>query len=247
MTYKTEGIIIKRSSFKEADLLLKVFTPAKGKITVISKGARKIKSKMAGSLDLFYLNNFMFAEGKNFDTLCSAETKERFLFLREDLGKLGKAYYLAEILDKIIPDREPNPAVYREFIKALNGLKISPELALSIFEIRIFSKLGFGPELESCVNCHESLDPGKCSLSKNFGGVLCHDCFRKDPEAYAVSDNAIKLMRMMLRFDQDIIIKVSNLDELLMEIKKFNESYIEKILHRSLKSKQFIAKVNIIN
>lgn len=243
MTYKTEGIIIKRSDFKEADLLLKVFTREKGKITVIAKGTRKIKSKLAGSLDLFYINKFMLAEGKNFETLCSAETTKRHVFLRNDLEKLGKAYYLGELLDKILPEREPNKKIYEEFTGAMSYLEKDPDLALRIFELRAFNILGFGPEVNECVSCHGELKEGECSLSHNFGGAICGTCAKNDPESYPVSDGAIKLIRMVLLFDTEIVKKISGLGAFLEEIRRFNEAFLAKILHRNLKSTEFIKKI----
>lgn len=243
MTYKTEGIIIKKSNYKEADLLLRVFTPHFGKITVIAKGARKIKSKLAGNLEMFCHNQFMFAEGKIFDVVCSVDAKERHLFLRENLNKLSQAYYLAELVDKLLPEGEPNPKLYGEFLKAINFILIDRILAVRAFEIKTFRILGFGPEVDLCVNCHTGLEKNHCSLSYNFGGVLCNSCAGKDISAYPVSDNSIKLFRMIIAFDNEVIMRVSQLDSLLSEIKTFNEKYIDKILQRSLKSRNFISKL----
>ena len=66
-TYKTRGIIIKRSNYSEADRILTIYTEKLGKIRVNAKGIRKIKSKLAGSLEPFCLTDFVIAEGRNLD------------------------------------------------------------------------------------------------------------------------------------------------------------------------------------
>ena len=50
--YSTEAIVLKRSDLGEADRILTLFTPHKGKVHVIAKGVRRITSKRAGHLEL---------------------------------------------------------------------------------------------------------------------------------------------------------------------------------------------------
>jgi len=51
-SYKTEGIIIKRKNFGEADRILTIFTKNKGKISIVAKGVRKINSRRAPHIEL---------------------------------------------------------------------------------------------------------------------------------------------------------------------------------------------------
>jgi DNA repair protein RecO (recombination protein O) len=244
MTFKTEGIIIKRINFKEADLILKILTPDLGKIDVIAKGARRIKSKMAGSLELFYINNFMLAEGKTFNVLCSAQTIERHLFLRESLEKLGKAFYIAEIIDKFIPEGEKNKKAYLELCLALLGLKDNHDLATQLFEIKMLKHLGYGPELISCIVCSKDLKPDEGNyLDVSLGGAVCPICSRSHDNCFLVSDSALKFLRLMQSQESNIVCRVNNANGLLSELDNFGQGYIECLLGKSLKSKKFIGKI----
>jgi len=50
--FKTEGIVLKRRNFGEADRILTVFTKDRGKISVLAKGVRRITSRRAGNVEL---------------------------------------------------------------------------------------------------------------------------------------------------------------------------------------------------
>ena len=50
--YRTEAIILRRTNYGEADRVISLITPDRGKISGIAKGVRKPKSKLAGGLEL---------------------------------------------------------------------------------------------------------------------------------------------------------------------------------------------------
>jgi len=67
--YRTEAVILRRSDIGEADRLLTCYTPTRGKIRVIAKGARKITSRKAGHIELFIHSALLIAKGKTWTGL----------------------------------------------------------------------------------------------------------------------------------------------------------------------------------
>ena len=49
--YSTEGIILHRRNFGEADTIFTVFSPTEGKFEAVAKGVRKARSHMRGHLE----------------------------------------------------------------------------------------------------------------------------------------------------------------------------------------------------
>ncbi|KKR32290.1 MAG: repair protein RecO protein, partial [Candidatus Gottesmanbacteria bacterium GW2011_GWC2_39_8] len=84
-TYKTEGIILRRINFGEADRLITIFSKHYGKQKVLGKGVRKIKSRRAPHLELFNRSVIFLHRGKNFDIITEAQTINSFSDLRKDL------------------------------------------------------------------------------------------------------------------------------------------------------------------
>jgi len=124
-TYKTEGIIIKRTNFGEADKILTIFSSRYGKIKTLAKGVRRLTSRRAGSLELFNFVTIFLAVGKNFDIITEAEAKEVFRGKRQET--VWAVYYLAEIIDKLCPERQKNQKVLDLLRKTIRALEKNPD------------------------------------------------------------------------------------------------------------------------
>ena len=143
--YKTEGIILKRSNFGEADRLLTIFTKNHGKIRVIAKGVRKITSRRGGNLELFnyvsvYLNN-----GKSIDSLVEVEVVKSFSEWRKEIKAVGVAYYLCELVDKLTAEGQEHYQVFNLLRNSLSELDECNYTELVVnFEKELITELGFG-------------------------------------------------------------------------------------------------------
>src|SRR4030042_4942105 len=84
-SYKTEGIVLKRSRFREADSIVTLYTPRYGKIRAVAKGALRPKSKLRGHVEPLIYSQIQLTQGQNLDTVTQGETLESFLPLRADL------------------------------------------------------------------------------------------------------------------------------------------------------------------
>mgnify|MGYP000881125212 CR=1 FL=1 len=82
---KTLAIVLRRTNFGEADRIVNFITPA-GKVVGIARGARKQKSKLAGGIEVFALNEVVLMKGKNeMKTIISARMREFFGEIIKDL------------------------------------------------------------------------------------------------------------------------------------------------------------------
>lgn len=121
-SYSTEAIVLKRSDLGEADRILTLFTPSKGKYHAIAKGTRRPISKMAGHLDLLCRSQLQLALGRNLDIVTQAEGRENFLHLRDDLWHMTCGFYLAELVDRFVEDRTPHYDIYSLLLDTLRYL-----------------------------------------------------------------------------------------------------------------------------
>lgn len=158
-TYKTEGIIIKRWNFGEADKIITLFSKHYGKIASLAKGIRKLTSRKAGNLDLFNYTALLIVKGKQLDLITEAQVIKSFQKMKKDLKKVAIAYQVCELVDKLTAEKQSNYQVFnllKESLEQLDreGLK---ENFLFIFKKRLLEILGFG--LPS--------DPGEAALD-NF-------------------------------------------------------------------------------
>lgn len=144
-TYKTEGVILKRNNFGEADRILTIFTKHYGKIKVIAKGVRRIRSRKGGNVESFNRATLFLAKGKNIDLLTEAVVIDAFRFWRKDLLKVGLAFYFCELVDKLTAEGQENQKVYSLLVKVLSTIgKLKPAELVRGFEEDLLDELGFG-------------------------------------------------------------------------------------------------------
>ena len=89
---KTLAIALRRTDFGEADRIVNLLTP-EGKVSAIARGARRQKSKLAGGIEIFALNEVVIAEGKgDIRTIISARMREFYNEILKDFDRADFAY-----------------------------------------------------------------------------------------------------------------------------------------------------------
>ena len=146
--YSSEGIVLARRSYSEADRILVVYSKNYGKISFMAKGVRKPKSRKRGSLEVFSHIKFSAARGRNLDIIEEAEIIDSFQTIRKSLKKVAVAYYLMEVVGRVTREDEKNEKFFILILKYLQNLKTTKSLR-KLREEFIFQTLvllGFWPK-----------------------------------------------------------------------------------------------------
>ncbi|KKR81423.1 MAG: repair protein RecO protein [Candidatus Daviesbacteria bacterium GW2011_GWA1_41_61] len=142
--FTTEGIIVKRSNFGEADRILTIVTPFKGKIKVVAKGVRRITSRRGGNVELLNKVKIQVFQGKGMDLLTEAESLKTFSKIKNDLMISTYSSHIAELADRLLPEEQPNPQAYNLLVIVLNLLENNPrQIFIRAFEVKLLTVLGF--------------------------------------------------------------------------------------------------------
>jgi DNA repair protein RecO (recombination protein O) len=244
-SHKSLGIVICRRNLFEADRILTIFTKDHGKIRVIAKGIRKLKSKLAGSLEPFSVINFSYSEGKNFDLITSAVIEENLYHLSDNCLLLSKAHYIGELIDKFTEEGEKNQALFEILRSTLQQIDHKNPLLLTFFEFKILQNLGFSPELFHCLKCRKDVVPGgQNRFSIIDSGIICADC--QTPDGIVVSDRSIKLLRLMaeISINQTDRIKIQKTD--LSPVENLIEDYLMRVIDRELRAKKVLKNLKMM-
>lgn len=153
-SYKTEGIIIKRVNLGEADRILTAFTKRHGKIRVLAKGVRRVHSRRGPNVELFNRVVLFVHKGKTFDIVTEAQVQETFVHLRNDLQRIGLAYYVCELVDSLCAEEQPHPQVFSLFTETLRNLN---KRIIQAFEQQLLFELGFLPRHSAYANLRTDL------------------------------------------------------------------------------------------
>jgi DNA repair protein RecO (recombination protein O) len=244
-TYWTEAIILRRTDFGEADRLLTVFTPERGKIKLIAKGARRPTSRKSGHVELFSHGQFLVAVGRELDIITQAETLESYLPLRDDLLRTTYAYYLAELSDAFTAEQDENRPLFELIKDGLSWICTSTDLKLAAryFELHVLGLVGYQPQLFVCSGCKKLLEPEAAYMSPADGGVFCRRCGRDRVGATELSLNALKVLRFLQTREWETcrLLRLSPASH--AEVEQVMIRYVTYHLERRLKSVDFIHRL----
>ena len=259
--YKTEAIVLRQRRLGEADRIVTLYTPGYGKLEAKAKGVRKITSRMAGHLQPLTRCMVQLAQGRASDVVAGCQTIESFQSLKEDLDRLGRALYVAELVDRLAPERLPGFATYRLLLDTLRRLEradnIDPsagsglDLPLRHFEMRLMEQGGFRPELERCVDCGSPLRPqqnpstssGQAFFAPQSGGVVCPPCASGTAGSRVLSLDGLKVLRLLQRASYNDIARLKVPSALAQEVERHLRSYIVCVLERDVNAAAFIERL----
>jgi len=144
--YLQPAVILQYRKYRETSLLLDFFTRDHGIISMIAKGVRKEKSKMAGLLQPFSLLSISFLGKSELKTLTQAEYLQSY-----PLTQLAMycGFYVNELLQKVLHKSDPHPRLFSRYLTCLTELS-RPDLleeSLRYFELDLLAETGYGAEL----------------------------------------------------------------------------------------------------
>ena len=247
--FRTQAIILSRRDFGESDRLLTLFTPSRGKIRAIAKGARKPSAKLSGHVELFARSDCLIHKGRNLDILTQAELIEPYLGLREDLGRGAYANYVAELLDRFTADEEDDGGelflLLHQSLARIAGAD-DPRMAARFFELQLLDLAGFKPELGECVVSRMELQPEAQFFSSEEGGVVSRAAAPQVASRLVELDfDSLKLLRHVQR-SADAWERVSSLRVTSAQHSRAERimlGYIAHLLERKLESVDFIRRL----
>ncbi|MDO8638845.1 MAG: DNA repair protein RecO [Candidatus Daviesbacteria bacterium] len=142
--FTTEGIIIKRSNFGEADRILTIVTPFKGKIKIIAKGVRRITSRRGGNVELLNKVKLHIYQSRGMPILTEAESISTYPTIKNDLILSSYGSHIMELAEKLLPEEQGNPTAYQLIASILGLLETNPrQIFIRAFEVKLLSVLGY--------------------------------------------------------------------------------------------------------
>src|SRR5213078_4835450 len=161
---ESEAIVLRTYPMREADLLVTLFTRFEGKVRGVARSAKKSKRRFGGALEpLTYVRVYYDdRERQELVRLDSCDVLESPLANQVGYPRAVALGHVAEVLDELLPDREPNDAVFRLGVAVLEQLRPPAVwMPLTYFELWIARLTGLLPDLSACVVCGAALNGGR--------------------------------------------------------------------------------------
>jgi len=246
--YRTEAVILRRGDLGEADRLVVAYSPDRGKMRLVAKGARRPTSRKAGHLEPFMRATLLIARGRELDIITQAEAVEIFPALRADLERVAQASYVVELIDRFTLDEGGSRPAYTLMVETLERLaQDRPASAvLRYYELRLLELMGYRPEFFRCVQCLAEVRPENQHFSPALGGVLCPRCGGGHPGARPLSLEALKVLRHYQRSGFEAAAAPNVRPAVRQEVEEHLEVYLTHLLERKLNSPRFLRQVQAI-
>ena len=229
-----EGIVIRRTSYKEGSAMISVLTKDRIR-SFLAKGVLKITSKNAPSVNLFTKSRFQTFNGEEGDFLRVGEVISSYPNISKDFEKLAILDFVSEMTNSLIGSNDAQ-GVYpflEKTLECLNG-EFSPLTALLIYFAKVMISAGYGLDVDSCAICGKKTQIS--AISYKDGGFICQNCF--DSSIHIKTDSRkLKILRYIFKVDIDNFTKVAfgndECKEIIFELCEFL-NFVSQIEFKSL-------------
>src|SRR5499433_2319413 len=179
MPKQSEALVLRTYPFHEADLLVTLFTRTEGKIRGVAKAAKRSKRRFGGALELLthVVAHWEEKEKQELARLDSCDIIASPLAAQLNYPRAVALSYVAEVIDQLLPDREPSDDIFRLTLSVIRHLQAdSIWMPLTYFDLWIVRLIGLLPDLSECVKCGATLNGSRAYFHPLADGLMCpHD------------------------------------------------------------------------
>ncbi|MBD0379117.1 DNA repair protein RecO [Paenibacillus sedimenti] len=248
MLRSVQGIVLRSMDYGEGNKIISLFTPELGKVSIMARGAKKMKSRHAAVTQLFTYGDFVFfKQSGQMGTLNSAEIIEAHHALREDLYMSAYASYLVELTDKMLGDEEGSSYLFEQVKAGLAAIEEGKDMQIVVhlYEMKMFDLAGYLPVTDACVSC--GAESPITAFSPAMGGILCARCRHKDPVAIPIGEGALKLLKLFPRMDMRRLGTIKVKEETKAQLKQCLRAYMDVHVGIQWKARGFIEQMEKYN
>ncbi|MFC1887596.1 DNA repair protein RecO [Candidatus Cloacimonadota bacterium] len=178
--FKTSGVVLRKTPYKETSLILEVFTQHLGRVSVIAKGARREKQEQSGLLDLLNELELVLHKSPQSKWFILTSAKLIHSWYRDidfNNGLLLQA--CIEVFRQLEIQREDNVILYDLMIRYFQYIHKQRKNGIAVFWrfiLRILNIYGIDIDIDLCQKCGNR---GKKFIAfyPQKNGFICQDCY----------------------------------------------------------------------
>ncbi len=198
---KTQAVVLKTQRLGETSKILTLYSQKYGKMKVVAKGARGLKSRFYGTLEP--LNHisivYYFKETRELQLLSQADIIHPFSGIRENLEKYAVCSFFCELINRTQLE-QPNKYLFQILIDVLSAIEKSKRNTINFFFWFILKFLhisGFKPHFNFCKICRTVDLKNNVRFSLINGSFTCSECNNPGPMSMSVPADTIKYLQKL--------------------------------------------------
>jgi len=174
--YTTDALVLGVHNWGQADKMLWLLSPDRGKIKAAAYGCRRPKSPLAGGLQLFNRIEASLNTGNQLDTLRQCSLSQRYRHFDSDLTAMAYASFVAELALELLPEGMPQPEIYQRLQEIFTAFgSRNPRLVALAAACQLLDMSGLQLSYIACVHCGRSLEE-EARFAPEEGGAVCPEC-----------------------------------------------------------------------
>ena len=208
---KLKAIVLRRTNYQEADRILDLVTPL-GKRSVIARGVRKEKSRLAGSVELLCESEIVLTKSNksSLAILTSARLIRFYGNILKSYDRMTFAYDTLKNIGKAVNQIE-EPEWYDLLSQVLSGLD---DLKIDLRLIRVWFLLQYQKLLGNELNMLYDVDGKKLEKNKKYTYDYLERGLREDIGG-KINGDVIKFLRVVNNNSLDLVTKIGGIDSVL--------------------------------
>jgi DNA repair protein RecO (recombination protein O) len=209
-TTKIQAIVLRRTNYGETDRILQLMTPI-GKMSVMARGVRKEKSKLAGGIELFAVCDVVIGEGKgDLGVLTSSRLIKFYKNIMSDYDRMQFAYLVTKLVSGAseMVDGTDWYDVLAEVLAGLDTVTIPLSLIQTWFYLHYAEVLGHGLSLQYDVDGNKLSADNKYQYSDEDKGLRL-------AENGDIGSDQIKLLRLIESRSLKVLVQVGGINDIL--------------------------------
>jgi DNA repair protein RecO (recombination protein O) len=251
--FSTPAIILRRTLYGDADLILTLLTPERGKLSVVAKSAKKSVKRFGGVLEILTAIDAVcqvpVRRRGGLPVLQEATSAQPFPSIRSNVIRMAYGSFWAELVCEWTEAGVAQPQIYtllETTLAALDDGRIDGGPLSIIFLMRFLDSSGFRPRLDQCIRCGLSLDRmpgGRVVVDIEGGGLLCGDCGPAARRSITLAKGTVKQLLWVREGDFRQAVRIRFGPRPLSEGQTFLEGFVPYHLGRPLKSLAFLHRL----
>ena len=193
--YTVRALVLRAVPYRDADLVVTLFSRDRGKLSAIARSARRSRKRFGAGLDLLTVSDMQVKRSRGeMWNLLGAEVVDSFIALANDMATLAHSSYALELVRELTVAEQPDEYIFDLLVEMWRTLREGgPSVAvLRTFELHLLEACGLGPVLDRCVACgrDQDLDADGARFDPGRGGMVCPSCLMTARQAGIVAPSA---------------------------------------------------------
>ncbi|MBN1192389.1 MAG: DNA repair protein RecO [Coriobacteriia bacterium] len=199
-SHHTRAISLRRTKLGETDLIVTFLAEDGSQVRAVAKGARKPGSRFCGRVEPYTVVDMLLHTGRTLETVSDAQIVSSHCALREDYDRSQAASVVADFLDKVSVECQPEERLFDLTCATLDAMDVARGdalLALVVaFLLKGMAMHGYRPQFGACASCGGIAGAGAFSLE--LGGPLCEACRTPGSDVAYATDEALAALRQLM-------------------------------------------------